>query len=623
MSTRSVIAGMDATGSVVVEHDGLDTTTWSRVALTLAGSLPRAGGVVTVSADRLIGQAGALLGLLARAGVGFRPDQAVTELLQDAHADRVGLNALLRRAAAPPRPVGTGPLDVVRSLREFQVADLDRLWAMRHGANFSVPGAGKTTVTFALHARERNAGRVQKMLVVGPLSAFTSWEEEALAVLSPALTVRRWDVDAGRADVTLINYQRLAGEGERLGAWMRQHRVHLVIDEAHRAKRGALGEWGRSLLALAPLAARRDVLTGTPAPNHPKDLASLLDILWPGGTASRCLPQAALAAEPGPAAMGAVNRAITPLFVRTTKEDLRLPSVTFKSHRVRLGPLQQDIYDAMLSRYSGMFDLGTRDAAMFAQMGEVTMYLIQAASSPQLLAVDADPTRSYRYPSLAIPAGSHLAGLIASYADHEVPAKIEATCRIVHANATAAVPRKTLIWSNFPDNLLALERQLAALRPAVVYGGIPSGAEAPEGMRTRERELARFKDPDSGCMVLLANPAAMSEGVSLHTVCHEAVYVDRTFNAGQYLQSLDRIHRLGLPDDTVTRVHLLVAEGTIDERIRRRVEVKMRRLSQMLADPALVRLALPDDEENGAVIDDSLDLAEVLHHLAEDGHKGH
>jgi SNF2 family DNA or RNA helicase len=398
---------------------------------------------------------------------------------------------------------------------------------------------------------------------------------------------------------------------------MRLHSVHLVIDEAHRAKRGALGEWGRTLLALAPLAARRDILTGTPAPNHPRDLTSLLDIVWPGGGASRRLPAQALVPEPSPTSMTAVNGQIRPLFVRTTKHDLQLPAVTFKPQAISLGSLQQAIYDAMLSRYAGMFDLSGTDATMFSQLGEVTMYLIQAASSPQLLASDADPSRSYRYPSLAIPPGSELATLIATYADHEVPAKIETACRIVYANATAASPRKTLVWSNFPDNLLALERQLAALNPAVIYGGVPSVADAPDGVRTRERELATFKDPQSGCMVLLANPAAMSEGVSLHTACHEAVYIDRTFNAGQYLQSLDRIHRLGLGDDTETRIHLLVASGTIDERIRRRVEIKMRWLSQILDDPALVRLALPDDEDTGAPINDTLDTAEVLRHLAE------
>src|SRR5256885_10080525 len=46
----------------------------------------------------------------------------------------------------------------------------------------------------------------------------------------------------------------------------------VVLDEAHRMKKGWRGEWGRACLSLAYLAARRDVLTGTPAPNSPRDL---------------------------------------------------------------------------------------------------------------------------------------------------------------------------------------------------------------------------------------------------------------------------------------------------------------------------------------------------------------
>ncbi|WP_128092591.1 hypothetical protein [Streptomyces afghaniensis] len=95
-----------------------------------------------------------------------------------------------------------------------------------------------------------------------------------------------------------------------------------------------------------------------------------------------------------------------------------------------------------------------------------------------------------------------------------------------------------------------------------------------------------------------------------------SVYIDRTFNAGQYLQSLDRIHRLGLREDTETRIYLLSAAGTIDDRVNSRLETKMTRLAQMLADPGLVSLALPDDEDFGPVLDDDLDLQEVLAHLA-------
>jgi len=391
----------------------------------------------------------------------------------------------------------------------------------------------------------------------------------------------------------------------------------LVVDEAHRAKRGVGGEWGRALQSIAPFAVRRDVLTGTPAPNDARDLAAILNVVWPGGVATDRLPRQALRPNAPNALMTAVQAAIEPLYVRTTKAELELPPVRIVRDVVPMGEVQEQIYSALLNRYAGSLDVDRRDQAWFSQMGQVAIYLLQAASSPRLL-IDAIGPAAYRFPPLAIPPGSRLATLIegygdTSYRDHEIPAKILRACQIVAKNAHEG--RKTLVWSNFPDNLLDLERQLAGLRPALVYGGVPSGDDADDNGRTRERELARFKtEPE--CMVLLANPAAMAEGVSLHDVCHDAVYIDRTFNAGQYLQSLDRIHRLGLSPDIETTVTVLISANTIDGRVDRRLEDKTRRLAAILADPALVRMALPDDDDAGDLYDADADIDVVLDYLA-------
>jgi hypothetical protein len=605
---------------VILTPNGAPRAAWYEIGLAFDAPTSSADAELSLELDQFLRGRARFRGLLREYGVSFVADTGVTALLTRGNDDQRALvDALSFSATDATLDLGThlsdGPYSVIRELRDFQETDLAVLYRLSHGANFSVPGAGKTTVAYALHALEQAHGRVNKLLVVAPLSAFSAWNDEASEVLLPTPTVRRMNsLTVPNADVVLVNYQRLASSTETLSDWMLANRVHLIVDEAHRAKRGARGEWGRSLASLAPLAARRDILTGTPAPNHPRDLVSLLDLLWPGGRASGHVPRAALARDPSRAAMGDVHQAISPLFVRTSKDRLGLRPALIVQHPIPMESLQQQIYDAMLRRYSGSLDLDRRDAAMFGQMGEVTAYLMQAASSPRLLRTSADPARAYRYPSLAIPAGSSLAGMVESYADHEIPAKIAVACRIVLANADAG--RKTLLWSNFPDNLLDLERQLAGLNPAVVYGAIPSDDDAELGVRTRERELDRFRN-DASCMVLLANPAALSEGVSLHHACNDAVYIDRTFNAGQYLQSLDRIHRLGLADDVETNITLLVSEGTIDERIHRRLEDKIQRLSQMLDDPRLVQMALPDDEDTYGFVDDQLDIAEVLMHLRE------
>lgn len=57
--------------------------------------------------------------------------------------------------------------------------------------------------------------------------------------------------------------------------------------------------------------------------------------------------------------------------------------------------------------------------------------------------------------------------------------------------------------------------------------------------------------------MLITNPHTLAESVSLHSVCHDAVYYEYSFNLVHLLQSRDRIHRLGLPQDQQTRYYYL------------------------------------------------------------------
>ena len=132
---------------------------------------------------------------------------------------------------------------------------------------------------------------------------------------------------------------------------------------------------------------------------------------------------------------------------------------------------------------------------------------------------------------------------------------------------------------------------------------------------TRQEEIDRFRnDPD--CSVLLANPAAMSEGVSLHQVCNEAVYVDRTFNAGQFLQSQDRIHRLGLQSDVTTSITILQTLGTVDQIVDSRLASKVRVLASLMTDASLPTMTLPDEDDYGPAVDSDADIEALLRHLS-------
>lgn len=510
-----------------------------------------------------------------------------------------------------------------RMLRPFQTRDVAKLLGLPNGANFSVPGAGKTVVALATYEMERLGGRVNRLLVIAPLSAFDAWLTELDESFAESPRADIFDPSraiAPQTEVLLANYQKLPGHSERLGTWVRSGSTHVILDEAHRIKKGRAGTWGTAALDLAWFASRRDILTGTPAPQHPSDLEALLDFSWPAQGRS-LLPAGALDREPPTDIGHQISESIGPLFVRTRKSELGLSEPVMSVIRLQLHGLHRDIYQAVTNQYSGELRLHRRDKYFLAGMRGVVMYLLEAATNPALLPVgsSASDPNTFQHPPLEIAQDADLGALLADYARYEIPAKFRKLGEIVKRNADEG--RKTLVWSNFVRNLELLRREFAAYEPAMIHGGVLSEVSAPKSRPSRELEIDRFRNDDR-CMILLANPAAMSEGISLHRTCHDAVYLERTFNAGQYLQSVDRIHRLGLDPDTETRITFLVTKDTIDEVVHKRVHEKAARLGDMLDDSDIVTMALPDEDDLedveeglGQPIDAVADVEALFRHL--------
>jgi len=113
--------------------------------------------------------------------------------------------------------------------------------------------------------------------------------------------------------------------------------------------------------------------------------------------------------------------------------------------------------------------------------------------------------------------------------------------------------QKVIVWTSFVGNITMLAERFARYRPVTFYGEM--GAEA------RERAIQAFTE-DLDVRLFIGNPAAGREGLTL-TTANVAVYLDRTFNLVDYLQSQDRIHRISQTQDC--EIYLLIAEQTVDE----------------------------------------------------------
>lgn len=529
----------------------------------------------------------------------IRWESQLLTLVESNAADAAVVEERLARPDLSPHGFLPSSLDDwTASMTNFQVRDADKLLELSHGANFSVPGAGKTRVSLAVFQARRQAGQVQRMLVVCPKSAFETWQTETLVCFpepAPRVAVMNSSF-APPCDILLVNYERLPDARVALSAWLRAKPAILLLDEAHRTKLGPAGAWGAACLSLGPYAASRLILSGTPAPNGAKDLENLMGFVWPGQ--GRAAVSRAISGND----LRTASKVLSPLFVRTTKSELQLPPVDLSVRRISLPPLHRELYSALLGQASEQWRSGVHDVEA---LGRVLLYLLMAATTPALLATGASRYEPlpYRIPPLQPPANSTLAVLLRDLPHYELSPKYQEVVSMVAANAEAG--RKTLVWSTFVRNLTSLEVLLSRFCPAVVHGGTEDRAE----------QLRRFRaDPD--CMVLLSNPATLGEGVSLHLECHDAVYVDRDFAAGRFLQSLDRIHRLGLAPGTITRITVLVSEETVDELVEQRLAAKLRFMGGILDDPAVLQLGDLDEEPSESAGMDDADLQALVGYLS-------
>ncbi|SHH07015.1 DEAD/DEAH box helicase [Bradyrhizobium erythrophlei] len=546
-------------------------------------------------------------------GFRFRPVGAASEMLRK-FSDEVRATNLFKATGVPFQGDITGRLSELgftkRSLKPFQLRDLRQLLQLPHGANFSVPGAGKTTVTFALHLLVHRPN--QKLVVIGPKSSFAAWREVVDQCMDPTISTNAIEqfciLEGSATDIDqllrsgnqryLISYDLAVRQADLLASYLARNPVHLVLDEAHRMKAGLASQRGAFLLNVASLPVRRDILTGTPMPQGPNDLAAQLGFLWPGQGLDLQISR------------GRVPREVCQhLYVRTTKNELGIPPAKRHFIQVPMAPGHLALYAVVrreaLSQLAQVTSAKIGSQIDFVGARRSVMRLLQLSSNP-ILALQG-MTRD-------------IVGLDSGIADQVILEGPSLKMRAVedHVRSLVSEGKKALVWTIFTDTLHELERMLADLNPVSLYGDVPTGNDS--DLNSREGRIRRFH-VDSSCHVLIANPAAAGEGISLHTVCHDAIYLDRSYVSTHYLQSIDRIHRLGLAAGTETNISIYQTKapaglGSIDFSVSRRLRSKIRGLQQLLDDPDLHEVAL-DEEAADDPIDYSVDLQDLVDLVAE------
>ncbi len=531
-----------------------------------------------------------LLSFLTEHGVAFQLDASSNELL----AMHASYEHVLREARIAGEKVKRYPPKRVplvgfkRMLKPYQQPAVAHMLAVENAANFSVPGSGKTTIVLAAFSVLRERGDVDCLVIVCPRAAFATWEEESRDSFSSPPKVTRLSgtkadrvrlyTEARNADILVITYQTLANDSDEVATLLRTRRSMMVLDESHYIKRMEGGKWAAVSLDIAPLAKRRAVLSGTPVPNGLEDLWSQMAFLWPDPNplGSRDQYRSTLKGEDDHAT-AKVKGILRPFYWRIKKSDLGLPPQVFHRVGVPMQKFQSGIYRALAAKVLADVVPNPGDRLKLRQWRRARMIrLLQAATNPSLLS---EHSPEFRIPPLDA-SGLSIESVVEKYSQFETPAKIDYAVGLV--DSLIKKGNKVILWTSFVHNIRTLARMLSSHSPRLVYGDVPKDDNEDENFN-REKMISEFKTSDK-FPLLIGNPAACAESISLHRICKHAVYVDRTFNGAHYLQSLDRIHRIGLKRNERVHYYILQAEETIDEVIDERLESKKIKMLKILDD---------------------------------------
>ena len=502
-----------------------------------------------------------------------------------------------------------------RSLYPLQLLAAYHLAFSQNGCNFSVPGAGKTSIVYGAYAYLKSLPdvdmkHIDKLLIVGPLSSFGPWETEYLECFGKAATVKRLLSNISKedkenylyatntAEITLISYASLSSLLEPICFYLRNNNVMVVLDEAHKAKNTVGGVIAQSVLQIAQFAKSRVVLTGTPAPNGYEDLFNLFKFIWPTKNVIgfRVNQLSDITNHGDSARVDRLIKNISPYFIRIRKSDLGIPQAT--NHApivVPMSPLQQKIYDFIEKKYMESLiedsskSFTSRFKASLAQARIIR--LMQAASNPAMLKM---PLTNFAEEEYAINAfqsieDNEILKAILEYDVNEVPEKYNVLLGLV--NKILSNSGKVVIWATFIYTIHEVKSFLEShgILCQELYGAVPVEKdgivleeETEDQVLTRERIVKEFQQDDCPYKVIIANPFAVAESISLHKACHNAIYIERSFNAAHFVQSKDRIHRYGLPEGTETNYYYILSANSVDETIDGRLSEKEKRMIEIM-----------------------------------------
>jgi SNF2 family DNA or RNA helicase len=419
---------------------------------------------------------------------------------------------------------------------------------------FDEQGTGKTLSTVATFDLLRKKQMVGVLLVIGQKTFLGNWAREFDTFLSGQYRVLLMQGDQltkfrsleGDWDVYLINYESVEPLLTPLKSLAKERSAMLAVDESYFVKNP---DAKRSLAVkdLRTSCERGYALCGTPAPNRPSDIIHQFDIADMGFTFMGYRPSGTDARDRVDIMNRIQERGV---YLRKPKSEVLpgLPKKYFKIIELEMSGKQLALYEKA-KRELVLFLRNLDNSTFMRNLGtyfQKRAALLQICVSPRMI----DKTYD------------------------ETPAKYSALDQLVETTIAGEM-KKIVIWSVYTRTLDDIEKRYRHYGLVRIDGTVTSSEE-------RTRSVKAFQE-DPSVRVFIGNPSAAGAGITLHAAS-DCAYLSFSNQAAHYLQSLDRIHRLGQIAPKVTYT-FLVCRATIEQSELQRLSRKERSQKDMLGEP--------------------------------------
>jgi SNF2 family DNA or RNA helicase len=460
---------------------------------------------------------------------------------------------------------------------EHQMSALEKSWNKETYGYFMEMGTGKTKVLIDNMAMLYDKGKINGALIIAPKGVVKTWHEQELPTHLPnhvENVTTLWQPNITKKQETklnnlfdlgtdlhifIMNVEALStSKGVKFAEkFLRSHRTLMALDESTTIKNPS-AKRTKNVLALAPMAKYRRILTGSPVTKNPLDLYTQCEFLDPFllnfnswyAFRNRYAIMKTIHVRGRSIQtvhkfqnLGELSDRLKGFSYRVLKEDcLDLPEKIYMKRHVALTKEQENLYEQM------------RKTAIANLNGKVTSTVTVLT---QLMRLQ------------QITCGHFVAddGTVQTIKNNRLDELMD---------VLEETENKAIIWAYWQRDVQdirdAIEKKYGP-RSVVDYYGLTPQDE-------RQDNIRRFQN-DNECRFLIGTPSTGGYGITL-TEANTVIYYSNGYDLEKRLQSEDRAHRIGQKKN-VTYIDL-IAEDTVDEKIVKSLRKKINIASEVMGE---------------------------------------